>query len=92
MDADLADKLARIRTSLSARHIIASCEDSLRRLRTDWIDVFHMHNPDPDRHVGRDQAGDGTLPRHRRRNSDVDRKVIPATHRLMAWESSRGRR
>ncbi len=32
---------------LSMRHIIASCEDSLRRLRTDWIDVFHMHNPDP---------------------------------------------
>jgi NDP-hexose 2,3-enoyl reductase len=34
-------------SGLSARHIIASCEDSLRRQRTDWIDVFHMHNPDP---------------------------------------------
>ncbi|WP_328846848.1 aldo/keto reductase [Streptomyces sp. NBC_00258] len=32
---------------LSARHIIASCEDSLRRLRTDWIDVYQMHNVDP---------------------------------------------
>jgi NDP-hexose 2,3-enoyl reductase len=29
---------------LSARHIIASCEASLRRLRTDWIDVFQMHH------------------------------------------------
>lgn len=32
---------------LSARHIVASCEDSLRRLRTDWIDVYQMHNVDP---------------------------------------------
>lgn len=33
---------------LSARHIIASCEDSLRRLRTDWIDVLQMHHVDRD--------------------------------------------
>ncbi|MFH8573075.1 aldo/keto reductase [Streptomyces sp. NPDC017993] len=31
---------------LSARHIIASCEASLRRLRTDWIDLFQMHHVD----------------------------------------------
>ncbi|BBH67495.1 oxidoreductase [Actinoplanes sp. OR16] len=31
---------------LSARHIIASCEASLRRLRTDWIDIFQMHHID----------------------------------------------
>ncbi len=29
---------------LSARHIIASCEASLRRLNTDWIDLFQMHH------------------------------------------------
>jgi NDP-hexose 2,3-enoyl reductase len=29
---------------LSARHIVRSCEDSLRRLQTDWIDVFQMHH------------------------------------------------
>ncbi|MFC4107690.1 aldo/keto reductase [Micromonospora zhanjiangensis] len=29
---------------LSARHIIRSCEDSLRRLRTDTIDLFQMHH------------------------------------------------
>lgn len=28
---------------LSARHIVAACDDSLRRLRTDWIDLFQMH-------------------------------------------------
>jgi NDP-hexose C3-ketoreductase / dTDP-4-oxo-2-deoxy-alpha-D-pentos-2-ene 2,3-reductase len=33
---------------LSARHLIASCEASLRRLRTDWIDLFQLH------HVQRD--------------------------------------
>ncbi len=31
---------------LSARHIIASCEDSLRRMGTDWIDLFQMHHID----------------------------------------------
>jgi NDP-hexose 2,3-enoyl reductase len=33
-------------SGLSARHIIASCDESLRRLRTDWIDLFQMHNVD----------------------------------------------
>ncbi|SFF14774.1 NDP-hexose 2,3-enoyl reductase [Actinoplanes philippinensis] len=31
---------------LSARHIIASCEASLRRLRTEWIDLLQMHHVD----------------------------------------------
>ncbi|HEX6683863.1 MAG TPA: aldo/keto reductase [Candidatus Limnocylindrales bacterium] len=31
---------------LSARHIIKSCEDSLRRLQTDWIDLYQMHHID----------------------------------------------
>jgi NDP-hexose C3-ketoreductase / dTDP-4-oxo-2-deoxy-alpha-D-pentos-2-ene 2,3-reductase len=29
---------------LSARHIIMACDASLRRLRTDWIDLYQMHH------------------------------------------------
>ena len=32
---------------LSRKHIIASCEASLRRLRTDYIDLYYLHGPDP---------------------------------------------
>ncbi len=31
---------------LSARHIKRACEDSLRRMRTDWIDLYQMHHVD----------------------------------------------
>lgn len=31
---------------LSRRHIIEACEDSLRRLRTDWIDLYQVHMQD----------------------------------------------
>lgn len=32
---------------LSRLHLIRACEDSLRRLGTDWIDLYQMHRPDP---------------------------------------------
>jgi aryl-alcohol dehydrogenase-like predicted oxidoreductase len=31
---------------LSARHIMQACDDSLRRLKTDWIDLYYLHFPD----------------------------------------------
>jgi 1-deoxyxylulose-5-phosphate synthase len=32
---------------LSRKHIIQACEDSLRRLRTDYIDLYQAHTDDP---------------------------------------------
>ncbi len=37
---------------LSARHIIRACDESLRRLQTDWIDLYQMH------HIQRDTPWD----------------------------------
>jgi len=32
---------------VSRKHIIASCEGSLRRMKTDYIDLYYIHGPDP---------------------------------------------
>jgi aryl-alcohol dehydrogenase-like predicted oxidoreductase len=40
--------LGQVRKGLSARHIMAAAEDSLRRLQTDRIDVYLSHYPDPE--------------------------------------------
>lgn len=41
MDAD------RGLTGASRRYIMSAVEDSLRRLKTDWIDLYQLHQPDP---------------------------------------------
>jgi aryl-alcohol dehydrogenase (NADP+) len=33
---------------LSRRHVLRAAEASLRRLGTDWIDLYQAHSPDPD--------------------------------------------
>jgi aryl-alcohol dehydrogenase-like predicted oxidoreductase len=35
------------RSGSSRRYIIKACEASLRRLGTDWIDLYQIHRPDP---------------------------------------------
>jgi aryl-alcohol dehydrogenase-like predicted oxidoreductase len=37
----------RNRSGNSRRWIIRACEASLRRLQTDWIDLYQVHRPDP---------------------------------------------
>jgi len=32
---------------VSRKHIVASCEASLKRLKTDYIDLYYIHGPDP---------------------------------------------
>jgi aryl-alcohol dehydrogenase-like predicted oxidoreductase len=39
------------RSGLSRRWITRACDDSLRRLRTDRIDLYQMHRPDPTVHL-----------------------------------------
>ena len=33
--------------SLSRKHVTAACEASLKRLRTDHLDIYYIHGPDP---------------------------------------------
>jgi aryl-alcohol dehydrogenase-like predicted oxidoreductase len=35
-----------VKVGASRRYIMSSVEDSLRRLRTDWIDLYQIHQPD----------------------------------------------
>jgi aryl-alcohol dehydrogenase-like predicted oxidoreductase len=44
----IASKVAKLSTrrGLSPKNIIAACEDSLKRLRTDYIDLYYAHEDD----------------------------------------------
>lgn len=38
---------SQLRTGLPARHLLLQCEKSLKRLGTDWLDLFVVHRMDP---------------------------------------------
>jgi aryl-alcohol dehydrogenase-like predicted oxidoreductase len=46
----IATKVAKLdtRPGLKPANILAACEDSLRRLQTDYIDLYYAHQDDPD--------------------------------------------
>jgi aryl-alcohol dehydrogenase-like predicted oxidoreductase len=48
VDAPVGTKGDANRQGNSRRWIIKEVEDSLRRLNTDWIDLYQIHRPDPD--------------------------------------------
>ena len=41
------NKKGKIRHDLSPEHVFEACEQSLKRLKTDWIDLYQIHWPDP---------------------------------------------
>jgi L-glyceraldehyde 3-phosphate reductase len=47
----------------SRKHLIQSCEQSLRRLRLDHVDIFYSHRPDPDTPLDETLGGLETLVR-----------------------------
>ncbi|HEX6993401.1 MAG TPA: aldo/keto reductase [Gammaproteobacteria bacterium] len=62
--------LAPDKKGLSAKRIVQAAEDSLRRLRTDYIDVYLSHRPDPETPI------DDTLRGYQRLIEDGKVRVI----------------
>ena len=46
---------------LSRKHILRAVDDSLRRLRTDYLDLYQAHSPDPDTPIDETLAAFDTL-------------------------------
>jgi aryl-alcohol dehydrogenase-like predicted oxidoreductase len=63
----LATKVGNVMTrapydgGLSRRWIARACDDSLKRLSTDWIDIYYLHRDDPDTPIAETVAALGDL-------------------------------
>lgn len=68
----------------SRRWIIREVENSLRRLNTDWIDLYQVHRPDRDTDVEETLSGCDDLARRPGLSAAVADRSVPAapTHRV----------
>jgi len=46
------DEKGNVRVDGSREYILRAVDDSLRRLRTDYVDLYQLHTPDPERPIG----------------------------------------
>jgi aryl-alcohol dehydrogenase-like predicted oxidoreductase len=73
----------------SRRWIIREVEDSLRRLDTDWIDLYQVHRPDPDTDIEDTLSALSDLV-HAGKVRYIGTSTFPASHIVEAqWASQR---
>lgn len=72
----------------SRRHLTAAVEDSLRRLQTDWIDLYQVHRPDPDTAIDETLATLNDL-RATGKIRAYGCSTFPADHLVDAWHVAR---
>jgi aryl-alcohol dehydrogenase-like predicted oxidoreductase len=79
----------RNRRGNSRRHLTRAVEDSLRRLQTDWIDLYQVHRPDPYTDVEETLALLNDL-RAVGKIRAYGCSTFPADHLVDAWHAARG--
>jgi len=55
------DRVGRRPEGLSPATVVAACEASLKRLGTDWLDLYYLHAPDPETPLEQTLAALGEL-------------------------------
>jgi aryl-alcohol dehydrogenase-like predicted oxidoreductase len=75
----------------SRRWIMRAVEDSLRRLGTDWIDLYQVHRPDPDTHIEETLAALSDLV-HQGKIRYIGSSTFPASQIVEAQWVARDRR
>ncbi|HWT23663.1 MAG TPA: aldo/keto reductase [Solirubrobacteraceae bacterium] len=75
----------------SRRWIVKEVEDSLRRLNTDWIDLYQIHRPDPDTDI-EETLGALTDLVHQGKVRYVGSSTFPASRIVEAQWAARERR